>query len=226
MRRSLRGCPSWADSPGRGQFHRHLGSAEEIIAAPTPVIGAVVTGNAQDNVLAGTAGSDLINGNGGADTITGAGGNDELVGGAGADTINGGPGDDLIRGGVGNDTVNGQGGADTVLIQAGDTGIDSIDGGVGQDTFTNTLAGPITLQAISQFEIVNGGNRAIVGGDGQQVFDLSAAVTMTGVTQIEGGPGADIITGSTGTNIDPRWCRQRQHQRARRCRHDHRWRWQ
>ena len=55
-----------------------LGSAEEIIGAPTPVIGALVNGNANDNVLAGTAGSDLINGLGGADTITGAGGNDEL----------------------------------------------------------------------------------------------------------------------------------------------------
>ena len=178
-----------------------LGSGEQIIGAPTPVIGALVNGNANDNILAGTAGSDLINGAGGADTITGAGGDDELVGGAGADTINGGAGNDLIRGGVGNDTVNGQGGADTVLIQPGDTGIDSIDGGVGQDTFTNTLAGPITLQAISQFEIVNGGNRAIVGGDGAQVFDLSAALTITGVTQIEGHAGNDIITGSNGPNI-------------------------
>ena len=178
-----------------------LGSAEEIIGAPTPVIGAIVNGNANANTLTGTAGSDLITGLAGADIINGAGGNDDLQGGNGADTINGGAGADLIRGGAGNDTVNGNGGNDTVVIQAGDTGIDSIDGGVGQDTFTNTLAAPITLQAISNVEIVNGGNRAIVGADGPQVFDLSGAVTITGVTQIEGGPGADIITGSDGPNV-------------------------
>ncbi len=205
-----------------------LGSAEQIVGAPTPVIGAIVTGNANANTLTGTAGSDLISGLGGADIINGAGGDDDLQGGAGADTINGGAGNDLIRGGVGNDTVNGQGGDDTVLIQPGDTGIDSIDGGVGQDTFTNTLAAPITLQAISQFETVNGGNRAIVGGDGAAGLRLqrcahhqrcdpdrgscgcrhrSPAPTATNVILGEGGNdninglgGADTITGGDGND--------------------------
>ena len=57
-----------------------LGSAEQIIGAPTPVIGAVVNGNANANTLTGTAGSDLITGLAGADIINGAGGNDDLSG--------------------------------------------------------------------------------------------------------------------------------------------------
>ncbi|MET0663615.1 MAG: calcium-binding protein, partial [Ilumatobacteraceae bacterium] len=177
-----------------------LGSAEEIIGAPTPIIGAVVTGNGQDNVLAGTAGSDLISGLGGADTITGAGGNDELLGGGGVDTISGGAGNDRIRSGGGNDIVNGGAGDDLVEFVAGDAGgDDDVNGGAGQDTVTNTVAAPITLQGIVNVEVVNGGNQAIVGGAGAQVFDFTNAV-LNNVVRIDGGGGADTITGSAGND--------------------------
>jgi Ca2+-binding RTX toxin-like protein len=119
-----------------------------------------------------------------------------ITGTAAADTLSGTAGDDVICGLGGNDTISGGGGADIEV------------GGAGNDTFKEDAA-------------PNGADR-FVGGTGLDLLDYSArtaAVTVTlddaagddgaagegdtapsDVEKVNGGKGADVITGSVAAN--------------------------
>ncbi|NTJ43914.1 calcium-binding protein [Agrobacterium larrymoorei] len=77
-------------------FTDGFGAAEQVISAPTEVVGDFINGTNQGTLINGTAGADTINGNGGNDAINGLAGNDAITGGTGNDTINAGAGDDVI----------------------------------------------------------------------------------------------------------------------------------
>ncbi|MGL5827392.1 MAG: calcium-binding protein [Nocardioides sp.] len=84
--------------------------------------GAVINGNAANNVLVGTPFNDVINGGDGNDQIDGRGGHDVIRGGDGNDRIRGGDCDDLMRGGRGDDRIDGQNGLNDT--GNGDAGVD------------------------------------------------------------------------------------------------------
>ncbi len=172
-----------------------------------------IAGNSQANtlnfgavVLAGVVTS--INGGDGADVITGFSGAvpDTINGGNGADTLNGGGGDDTLTGGADDDTVNGDGGNDAILFTTATDGFDAVTGGAGTDTIrataNNTVIG---LSSVATVEAVDAGTftGVTVAGNGQANTLNFGAVALTGViTSINGGDGADTITGFAGTVAD------------------------
>jgi hypothetical protein len=117
------------------------GAGTDTITCPDS--GAVVHGNAGDDVINGGAGTDTLYGDAGNDTINGGAGNDKIRGGAGDDTLNGGDGDDAIYGDAGNDTLD------------GGAGNDKIDGGAGNDTLTGG-AGDDKLYGGAGDDVLNG----------------------------------------------------------------------
>ncbi|MBB1493329.1 calcium-binding protein [Paracoccus sp. MC1854] len=145
-----------------------------------------------------------VNGGGGADTITGSAGlaglirlrldggadNDRITGGDGADVLLGGEGNDVLLGDRGADRVYGGNGNDRMIWNNGD-GSDVMEGGAGYDTVQ-----------------VNGaavGDAFTIGANGPRVdFDRTNIVTFSldiGSTErldVNGGGGADTITGSAG----------------------------
>jgi Ca2+-binding RTX toxin-like protein len=134
-------------------------------------------------------------------TFTGAG-NFTGTGNSINNTINGAGGSDTLNGGAGNDTLNGNGGADTLT---GGTGNDTLIGGAGSDTFVATLA--------------DGDDSYSGGGNGSDTYDLSATSanavitttaavsadigtdTLTGIENIIGSQGSDVINFNGGANV-------------------------
>lgn len=124
---------------------------------------AVFSGTGNDTLL-GNAAANLMRGNAGGDSITGEAGADTLLGEAGADTLNGGSENDSLDGGD----------ADDFLF--GGAGSDILRGGDGNDYLNPGSNGANTL----------------IGGAGNDGFDLNAITDLTGMT-IDGGDGIDNI---------------------------------
>jgi hypothetical protein len=149
-------------------------------------------------------------------------GNDELrttrpgpapIGGVIAD---GGPGTDLLDGGAGPDELDGGGGTDTLLggelddvLTDGDgdadAGPDAIDGGAGSDAVSYAgRAAPVTVKlgdavadgAAGEGDTVSG-IEDVTGGSGDDVL-----IGDSGVNDIQGGPGDDVIEGHAGIGSD------------------------
>ena len=127
------------------------------------------------------------------DVLLGGGGDDLVTGGRADDWLNGGFGDDLVRGGAGADWIeDDSGGSDRLFGDAGDDVLQSdrfnvfarenddritLDGGAGKDQLHHLGT------AGSQAHVT------MLGGSGDDHFDLNAAVTGL----IVGGTGADSI---------------------------------
>jgi Ca2+-binding RTX toxin-like protein len=174
------------------------------------------TGNVLDNVITGGSGNDLL---------SGAAGNDAINGGAGNDTLNGDAGNDALNGGAGNDTINGGLGNDTINHTVGE-GADAVDGGANTDTLNVTgTAGDETLGVIfagSVLTQVDGGS--VIGvesvtanlADGVDTLSYAGSTTavnvnlelgtasgftsITGIENVTGGSGNDLLAGSAGAN--------------------------
>ncbi len=185
-----------------------------------------LSGTDVTNILDGGAGNDTLSGNGGDDILRGGAGADILLGGAGADVLEGGAGFDTIDystsvAAVSIDLENDlASGADA----AGDT-FDSIENVIGS-AFADRLTGDDldnTLSGGSGNDTLAGGSGADVlsGGSGTDTADYSAssAVTvdlnlgtgqsggdaegdvLTGVENVTGGAGGDVLTGDAGDNV-------------------------
>lgn len=145
-----------------------------------PIVIPITLTKLVDVYLATTDDHYTVNALAGGDSVTTQGGNDTLNGGAGADTL---------YSGAGNDTF---------LVRAGD-GADLVDGGIGYDVIralsANTVIGITSITGIE--EITAGGFTGVrlAGGSGANLIDLSAT-RLTGITLIDGGSGADTITGT------------------------------
>ncbi|WP_309087228.1 type I secretion C-terminal target domain-containing protein [Phenylobacterium sp.] len=147
--------------------------------------GDTLTGDAGANVLAGFAGNDSLVGGAGNDVLLGDGltsptnevGNGGLIDtfdneSNGNDTVSGGDGNDDILGGDGNDNL------------AGDAGNDTISGGVGADTL---LGGA--------------GDDELEGDDGDDVLQTFGQGAASGVDQLRGGNGNDLLIAGNLTSV-------------------------
>jgi Ca2+-binding RTX toxin-like protein len=119
-------------------------------------------------------------------------GSDRLIGiqsvitGAGDDKIYGSNSDNVLAAGAGNDAVRARGGNDTIIGGSGE-GNDIYDGGAGIDTivYTSTSLGiVVNLSAAS-----NNATGSEIGTD-----------QITGVENIVGGDGNDVLTGNAAAN--------------------------
>lgn len=159
-------------------------------------------GNNDFNNLRGGAGSDLLLGNGGQDLLYGE---------AGEDTIFGGDGDDILRGEENNyssysgDTMFGEDGLDTIY---GWLGNDRIYGGDGNDQITEAGGDDIIDGGAGEDQLL------YWGGSGPITVNLSLITaqvtgqgtdTITGIENVTGTSGDDIITGNGVANLLNGW---------------------
>jgi len=125
--------------------------------------------------------------------INGKAGNDFIVNGAGAipSRLIGGAGNDLLSGGLGNDTISGGPGNDRLYGQDGD---DLLDGGAGNDVLTG---GPGNDTASYAGRIMP----VRVFLDGSPGGQRGEADILTGIENIIGGAGDDLLVGDADDNI-------------------------
>ncbi|NEP57787.1 MAG: calcium-binding protein [Symploca sp. SIO2G7] len=127
-----------------------------------------IAGGSQSDNIDGGSGNDQLFGNGGEDTLIGGSGYDTIYGGSQADEILGGNGDDLIYANGGDDLVDGGngndeiwlGGGETVVLDANDSGFDTIRNfQLGQTTFVvNDINALSFADGTNGAEIYQGGN--------------------------------------------------------------------
>ena len=179
---------NYAISDGNGGSA--TGTVTVTVFAGSGIRGQVVSGTSGDDTLVGTSADDVLDGGDGQDTLTGMGGNDVLVGGAGWDTLDGGEGSDVYF--ADHDD------ADT-YADSGTSGIDTIW------FFTGVTAGELPANfdaSTSGIEVINGTSspgmilRAPTSSTAV-TWDFTG-ITLTGIEEIQGRNGADVITGSAG----------------------------
>ncbi|MCC7036339.1 MAG: calcium-binding protein, partial [Alphaproteobacteria bacterium] len=151
----------------------------------------IILADKGNDTVIGTAGDDLIDGGAGNDVLNGGADNDTILGGDGADTIDGGTGDDFMYGGDGSDlyfvdsltdvveetdAASAGGGVDTVNTRVNWTLGDYIENGV----ISSFAAGGVTLTG-------NALNNTLVS-------------EATGTNTLDGGAGADVMSGTSGGN--------------------------
>jgi hypothetical protein len=129
--------------------------------------------------MTGSPENDTIQAGSGTDNINGGGGNDTIMGGSGNDTLIGGPGDNKIEAGSGTTLIQDSGGDNTLI------------GGTGKDTvsYANRTA--------QQGVIVTLNGTAGSTGNGQP----GENDTITGIENIIGSPGDDVLTGDSSANV-------------------------
>jgi Ca2+-binding RTX toxin-like protein len=156
----------------------------------------------------GTAGKDTING-----TTTPAGQpvatnlSDTIFGNDGNDNINALGGNDEITGGKGNDVLSGGDGNDTFLVEGTDGQGDTYNGGAGIDTIKATGTGPTTFAGFkidNSIERLVGNGGAILGTAGNDVFDFTNLISVSGITYFDGGAGNDKFVAANSYNGDYR----------------------
>jgi Ca2+-binding RTX toxin-like protein len=109
---------------------------------------------------------------------------DSIVGTSGADAINGLGGNDVLDAGLGNDSLYGGAGDDTLL---GGAGNDVISGDAGRDTAS--YAGTSESVTVSLTTV------------GAQDTHGAGTDTLTGIENLIGGSGNDLLTGDTQDNV-------------------------
>jgi Ca2+-binding RTX toxin-like protein len=124
--------------------------------------------------------------------LTGGGGNDRLYAGNGSDQLLGGAGNDLLDGDFGIDVLNGDVGDDTYVL-GNDTG-DTVNDAAGIDTITSTITR--SLAAFASIENLTLLGTGAIDGTGNNL--LHAIVGNTANNVLNGGVGADTMTGNAG----------------------------
>ena len=167
-------------------FVDNAGTAEARTSAITTVVGDLFVGGAGVDVQTGTAGQDVYHGGGGNDNLS-----------TGAE-------DDLVSGDAGDDTISTGAGDDTITFSATNEGFDSVTGGANVDAIIaltdNTTIG---LRAISTVENISADGHTgvkILGSTLNDVLNFTN-VTLTGITEIDGGGGNDALTGSAAADV-------------------------
>ncbi|MFM5883737.1 MAG: beta strand repeat-containing protein [Novosphingobium sp.] len=153
-----------------------------------------IDGTSGPDILNGTSGDDVINGLGGNDTIDGGDGNDTIFGGAGVDNMSGGNGDDTFVEDTfssAGETFNGGAGTDTIELRvlAGvPTPFPSAVGLLSPHGFTSA-----TLTSIERLVYASTAGNTVQGVLNYSTWSAS------GLTQIVGGAGRDLLSLTVGT---------------------------
>jgi Ca2+-binding RTX toxin-like protein len=188
------------DSPDFTPTQAEVNRALRVVVTFTDNHGTLETVTSPPSIVTGA----LFNGGPGADTFNGTAGEDHAFGNGGNDTLNGNGGNDILAGGPGNDTINAGAGDDTIQDAGAADGFDNVNGNAGNDVITATTAGTtVGLTAIAGIEqITDGGLGGLhVSGDAAANTLNFGAVTMTNVIDINGGGGADTLTGSQTADV-------------------------
>jgi Ca2+-binding RTX toxin-like protein len=198
---------------------------------PPAVVGVVLAGTPQTDVLTGGAGGDNLVALGGDDVVIGNAGDDAISGGDGADFINGGEGRDVIFAGSGDDQVFGGNHADIIYGESGadrlfgDQGNDMITAGAGDDSVFGGAGNDLFVAEIGDGNDVYFGDDSD-GGTGIDTLDISAATanvtvnlgsgafpkgsvsstqtgndTIWGIENVNTGSGNDTIIASNAVNV-------------------------
>jgi len=143
------------------------------------VMGLLAQGQAFNT---GGAGTSLLTG---IENLLGSDFNDTLGGDLGANTLGGGAGNDVLFAWGGNDSLEGGIGNDTLYGSSG--GADTLSGGAGDNIYQVNGSGTVVVPG-------GGTDIAFVTVDGWPVpSGMSAVYLASGATQVQGGPGADIL---------------------------------
>ncbi|WP_188916285.1 calcium-binding protein, partial [Caulobacter rhizosphaerae] len=159
----------------------------------------ITSGGFAGVTIAGSANGDVLDFS--TTTLSGIG---KIDGGAGNDTITGTAAADILLGSGGDDTLVGGQGNDSFQFTGAANGADIIDGGDGTDTLVALAASTVIgLASFTNIEAISSGGFAgvsIAGSVNADNLDFSA-VTLTGVTKIDGGAGNDTITGTAAADV-------------------------
>jgi Ca2+-binding RTX toxin-like protein len=160
-----------------------------VLAKTTEIAGVFINGEGGDDVLTGADSDDVLNGGNGNDRLVGGKGKDSMAGDAGNDTLvwNNGDASDRMDGGDGNDGVEVNGSA-----TLGDAFTIAPNGG--RIKFQRTNLVQFTLDTSTERFQVNG-----LGGDDSLVASDGVG-TLTQLS-VDGGSGADTVTGSDGPDL-------------------------
>lgn len=165
-------------------------------------------GEAGDDLLVGNAGDDKLRGGLGSDRLYGNSENDYLLGGGDDDFLDGGDNDDYLAGDAGNDELVGGLGIDFLFGNVDDDKLfgnadnDELNGGQGQDKLNGGQGNDVLFGDFGS-DILEGGpgDDLIDGGSGVDtavVTGLRASYTVTqtstGVFQVSGADGLDVLT--------------------------------
>jgi hypothetical protein len=159
------------------------------IVCPIPTTVRLSTGDGVDIISDWNGASTIYAGNGG-DLVEAHGGDDSIYGDAGGDTLIGGDGDDFESGGEGNDWLDSYNGGITIdepIQEADSFGSDILLGGAGEDAVSYGIrADDLTLSLDGEQNDGADGEADAIGSD---------------VEIVEGGLGADVITGDDRVNV-------------------------
>jgi Ca2+-binding RTX toxin-like protein len=160
-----------------------------VLAKNTEIAGASLNGDGGDDVLTGADTGD---------TLDGGAGDDRLVAAKGLDVINAGTGNDnvLWNDGDGSDRINGDAGNDGLEVNGSPTlgdvfSLDPVNGGV---RFQRTNLVSFKLDTATERLRVNG-----LGGNDS--VSASAGVGAHTLLSVDGGAGADTVSGSEGPDV-------------------------
>ncbi len=191
---------------------------DDVIAGSVGLVGLILLD------LDGGEGNDLLIGGDGNDTLRGWTGNDTLIGGRGNDVVlgrqdndlliwNNGDGSDVMEGGLGVDTVqvNGSNGAgddfsitpngQRVRFQRNNLGLFTLDIGTTENLDVNAQGGNDVITVADLAGVANLQSVDVDGGQGNDLLNGSAMLTMGISFVARGGEGNDIILGGGGDDV-------------------------
>ncbi len=208
--------------PAGGGMYAEAGAGNDTLVGGS---GAdVLNGSEGDDLIDGGAGDDFLVGALGNDTIFGGAGNDLIQGREGDDELHGGAGDDAVEAGTGTDDSTGDGGRNTLLdFDVGTVRVTdrtfAIDGFrranhgfVSLVLYGTAMTVDATGYSLGNLEVHSyGGRNRLVGGDGDDNFEVTAAgPEVISGNVLSGGKGNDrlyafgshtVATGGDGDDI-------------------------
>lgn len=156
-------------------------------------------GGLHNDTVHGDAGQDLLYGEDGADQLNGGTNFDSVYGGAGNDVLRTEDGGDLLSGDLGNDTLiglgagsrlNGGDGNDLIAVRGGNV---TVNGGLGTDMLSFDVSAYSTVHVTSPITADLWVGRAQIA--------TQSVITLSGIENLTGAYGNDVLRGSTGNNF-------------------------
>jgi Ca2+-binding RTX toxin-like protein len=195
------GATSASFTPLQAQVNRRL----RVVVSFVDLHGTTQTINsAQTTSVVGDLFPGLGDDNSGIDTLAGTTGDDVYSGGLSNDSLTTGNGNDIVSGDEGDDAINTGGGDDIIRYSGVNTGFDTVNGGANADTImamaNGTVIGLSTVTAVETIT-ANGFTGVTIKGTAAANNFNFGAVTLTGITAIDGGDGNDTIVGSSGDDV-------------------------